>query len=119
MYTPIPMFLTYKNDVSKRTIGETSDNYVKPAEAFIEWLREHLETTTPANSANTRKDLVEIMTKAPGAALQHPRVEHLIPLHVAYGAGFSKLNADPDASCKRIYTQMCLGSMSLDSYIFH
>ena len=76
-----------------------------------------LEGTDASNASETRKKLVEIMTSAPSAAEQHPRVEHLIPLHVAFGAAFPSAG-EPAAQVKRIYSEMVLGTMSLDSYIF-
>ena len=67
--------------------------------------------------SDTRKKLVDIMRSAPAAAEQHPRVEHLIPLHVAFGAAFPT-HGEPAGQVKRIYNEMVLGSMSLDSYMF-
>lgn len=57
------------------------------------------------------------MTLAPAATEQHPRVEHLIPLHVAFGAAFPS-KGESASHVQRIYQEMVLGTMSLDSYIF-
>jgi 4,5-DOPA dioxygenase extradiol len=49
----------------------------------------------------------------------HPTTEHFIPLFVAFGAG---MNSDSSSAIsnhvKRIYDEIVLGTMSIDSYIF-
>lgn len=54
-------------------------------EAFEEWLRDTC-TNVELSEAERTKRLTE-WAKAPGAQWCHPREEHLLPLHVSYGAG--------------------------------
>lgn len=54
-------------------------------EAFEAWLR---ETCTSVDLAeDERRDRFANWSDAPGARWCHPREEHLLPLHVCYGAG--------------------------------
>jgi len=54
-------------------------------EAFEAWLRE--TCTSPELSEEERSDRLIGWASAPGARWCHPREEHLLPLHVCYGAG--------------------------------
>lgn len=54
-------------------------------EAFEAWLRDTC-TNTDIDESERRRRLVE-WADAPGARWCHPREEHLLPLHVCYGAG--------------------------------
>lgn len=54
-------------------------------EAFEAWLRETCTSADFDETERTRR-LVE-WSQAPGAGWCHPREEHLLPLHVCYGAG--------------------------------
>jgi 4,5-DOPA dioxygenase extradiol len=54
-------------------------------EAFEAWLRETC-TSTDLTEVDRTQRLVDWST-APGARYSHPREEHLLPLHVCYGAG--------------------------------
>ncbi len=54
-------------------------------EAFEAWLRETCTSADIDETERTRR-LVE-WSQAPGARWCHPREEHLLPLHVCYGAG--------------------------------
>lgn len=54
-------------------------------EAFEAWLRD--TCTNPALSEAERRALLVNWSDAPGARWCHPREEHLLPLHVCYGAG--------------------------------
>lgn len=60
--------------------GTDADN-----EAFEAWLRDTC-TNTELSEAERRDRLVN-WAAAPGAQWCHPREEHLLPLHVCYGAG--------------------------------
>jgi aromatic ring-opening dioxygenase catalytic subunit (LigB family) len=53
-----------------------------PSRAFDEWLTHAVETTDPAQRANSLAD----WGNAPAARSAHPREEHLLPLMVAAGA---------------------------------
>lgn len=85
---------------------------------FTEWLHQLLEKED-VRSDDVREQLVNIMSAAPGAARTHPRIEHLVPLHVAYGAA----TAGGDGAAgrvegKRIFDQIINGNLALDSYLF-
>jgi aromatic ring-opening dioxygenase catalytic subunit (LigB family) len=54
-------------------------------EAFEEWLGE--TCTNTALSEHERRQRLIDWASAPGARWCHPREEHLLPLHVCYGAG--------------------------------
>ena len=54
-------------------------------EAFEQWLRE--TCTSDELTEDTRRDRFVNWSDAPGARWAHPREEHLLPLHVCYGAG--------------------------------
>ena len=73
------------------------------------------------------------MQEAPNANKCHPRIEHLIPLHVAFAAALgttentNRSNDSDDTSSKhntntmeieRIYSQIIIGNLSLDCYVF-
>ena len=53
-------------------------------EAFEQWLRE--TCTSDELSEEQRRDRLINWSDAPGARWSHPREEHLLPLHVCYGA---------------------------------
>ena len=54
-------------------------------EAFEQWLRETCTSTDLTE--DERRDRLVRWSEAPGARWSHPREEHLLPLHVCYGAG--------------------------------
>lgn len=54
------------------------------SEAFDEWLTETL--TAPGLGNQLREERLRTWTAAPQARFCHPREEHLIPLHVCWGA---------------------------------
>lgn len=54
-------------------------------EAFEAWLTETCTSAEMTEAERTRR-LID-WAKAPGAVWCHPREEHLLPLHVCYGAG--------------------------------
>jgi aromatic ring-opening dioxygenase catalytic subunit (LigB family) len=60
--------------------GSDSDN-----EAFDSWLEETITDTTLTEV--DRKQRLTDWAQAPAARYNHPREEHLLPLHVCYGAG--------------------------------
>ena len=89
------------------------------AAQFTEWLRRTLEGTTQETQSQSRVSLANIAREAPNFNRCHPREEHLIPLHVVFGAAFPRGSSlEPVSGCKRIYTQTMLGTLSLDSYMF-
>lgn len=62
-------------------------NSVSLNESFEQWLHDTL--TDPQLSEGHRSRQLENWSQAPGARYCHPREEHLLPLHVCYGAAQS------------------------------
>lgn len=60
--------------------GVDADN-----EAFDAWLQQIC--TDPAMDEATRRDQLVAWADGPAATYNHPREEHLLPLHVCYGVG--------------------------------
>jgi 4,5-DOPA dioxygenase extradiol len=50
--------------------------------------------------------------RAPGAAANHPTIEHLLPLFVAWGA------ASPRPQARRLHSALAFGALRLDAYSF-
>ena len=53
-------------------------------QGFEDWLKDVLTSTSV--SETERQEKLKNWEQAPGARFCHPREEHLIPLHVCYGA---------------------------------
>jgi 4,5-DOPA dioxygenase extradiol len=70
---------------------------------FAEWLNAATETGDEVALAN-------IWSRAPGARDQHPTPEHLLPFHVAYGAG--------GGSGHRLHRSTAFGILAMDAYGF-
>ncbi|MBI3453467.1 MAG: dioxygenase [Rhodospirillales bacterium] len=75
------------------------------AKDFDDWLDERL-------AAGDADALVDYRARAPGAALAHPRDEHLLPLFVALGA------AGEGARGKRLHASFTHGNLSMAAYRF-
>ena len=90
---------------------------------FLEWLRYTVVELSGTSHATAQQCLLNIMREAPHAQRAHPRIEHLLPLHIAFAAAKppSVLGGDVPVGIKgeRIYHQLLLGTLSLDAYIFH
>ncbi len=69
------------------TFGSTAGSATVDAEneAFEQWLRE--TCTSTSLTEDDRRERLANWSDAPGARWCHPREEHLLPLHVCYGAG--------------------------------
>jgi aromatic ring-opening dioxygenase catalytic subunit (LigB family) len=65
--------------------GFSQDGTDPENEAFEQWLRE--TCASDAISEEERRSRYTNWSDAPGARWCHPREEHLLPLHVCYGAG--------------------------------
>ncbi len=63
--------------------GGNSDGADPQNDAFQDWL---IETCTGSLSQREREDRLMDWEQAPGARYCHPREEHLLPLHVCFGA---------------------------------
>lgn len=91
--------------------------------SFLDWIHQLLIGVIPGDDtsiSSARESLVNMMTVGPHISFSHPRTEHLIPLHVIFGAAFpSNGGVTPNnTTVKRIFQKLMLGSMSLDSYLF-
>jgi len=73
------------------------------AAAFDAWLDEKIAAGDSAALADYRR-------QAPGAVMAHPTDEHLLPLHVAFGA------AGPNARGHRLHGTFDFGSLSMGAW---
>jgi 4,5-DOPA dioxygenase extradiol len=74
-----------------------------------DWAREFddwLDTTLRAGAVD---DLVDYRSQAPHGAMAHPRDEHLLPIHVAAGAG---------GKARAVYRGFSKGALSMAAYAF-
>lgn len=76
------------------------------AKAFADWMADKLHSRDDAA-------LLDYRRQAPHAARNHPTDEHLLPLYVALGA------ATPERAAQRLHASFALGSLAMDSYLFH
>jgi len=74
-------------------------------EAFDSWLNETL--TDPKLDSIQRTQNLTRWSDAPGARFCHPREEHLLPLHVCYGAASAA-----GLACENIYREKLMGFMT-------
>lgn len=72
-------------------------------EAFTAWLAER-------TVAGDQAALIDVMTQAPDAARNHPTDEHLLPFHVALGAGGGK--------GRRLHHSYTYDVLAMDAYAF-
>jgi 4,5-DOPA dioxygenase extradiol len=70
---------------------------------FARWMRERV-------SARDAAALVDYRRRAPGAERAHPTDEHLLPLHVAFGA------SSASDSLEVLETEVRFGMLSMESY---
>ena len=96
---------------------------------FTEWVNNFLTSVRVTNYAESKQKLMNIASEAPHFFHCHPRPEHFTPMAVAFGAGLhEEIPVDEDGDpieledegphVKRIYDEIVLGSMAVDSYIF-
>jgi 4,5-DOPA dioxygenase extradiol len=76
------------------------------AQDFAEWLQLRLD-------ANDTDALVDYRERAPHAERAHPTEEHLLPLHVAWGA------AGDAPRPERVVSGFEAGALAMDSWLFH
>jgi 4,5-DOPA dioxygenase extradiol len=76
------------------------------AQEFAAWVQATLD-------AHDIESLVEYRDRAPQASRAHPSEEHLLPLHVAWGA------AGDDARVERVVEGFEAGALAMDSWLFH
>lgn len=103
-----------------RRNGRGSDTVDPRTYEFIEWIRDTLENTTPSTYATTKANYENIRSLAPHFDYAHPRTEHFVPLFVALGATYGRnVGSGDEKGIKRLYSEVSLGTMAIDSYIFN
>jgi len=119
------------------------DPSLKPGElsqkslSFVDWISKTIETSNPADYDQKKAQLLHIRQLAPFFDENHPRIEHLLPLMVAFGAGASLTGTDVPppgnegispsdtvqvqrrVEIKRVFQGLAFGYMGLDNYMFH
>ena len=97
--------------------------------AFTEWVNTFLSSVRTSNYQESKNTLINVASTAPHFFFSHPRPEHFTPMAVAFGAGLyqqPEVNEDGEPipvedegpRVKRIYSEVVLGSMAVDSYLF-
>ncbi|HTP99021.1 MAG TPA: dioxygenase, partial [Casimicrobiaceae bacterium] len=76
------------------------------AQDFAEWVQLRLD-------AHDTAALVDYRERAPHAERAHPTEEHLLPLHVAWGA------AGDTPRAQRVVSGFEAGTLAMDSWLFH
>lgn len=92
----------------------------RTAVQFTEWINRVI-SEAHEDPLRARAQLRNMMEEAPHALKCHPRTEHLVPLLVAFGAGFPPSDPAVDRLQRRgqrIHQRIVNGCMSLDSYEF-
>jgi len=93
---------------------------------FTEWLSQLLESVTDQSSYETAKQaLINIHSTGPHFNFNHPRIEHFVPLCVAFGTTlFAGIDSqENEGQCekpvRRVFSQQSTMAMALDSYLFN
>lgn len=74
--------------------------------AFADWMADRLQAADAA-------DLLGWRARAPSAAANHPSIEHLLPLFVAWGA------AGPAPRAQSLHRAVEFGALRMDAFAFH
>lgn len=95
----------------------------KRATAFTDWVKNFLEVEAMSKPYEESKNtLINIASQAPNFYWCHPRTEHFVPLAVIFGAAFGPDSGDETCSnppkAERLYHEVVVGTMAIDSYIF-
>jgi aromatic ring-opening dioxygenase catalytic subunit (LigB family) len=92
------------------------------ADGFTSWVHDLLSNLNSQTIEEVEDNLVHIMDRAPRAHSAHPRTEHLMPLHVAFGAATASVNRQQcegeEVKARRIFSYLAMGNLSLDTYLF-
>ena len=90
---------------------------------FTGWIHDQLTSLSPETIPQA-EELIHLMSRAPHATWDHPRTEHLAPLYVAFGAAIGPIATNSDQcppsaiKARHVYSQIVMGSMALDTYLF-
>lgn len=88
-----------------RAVGQEGMPPEAWAKSFDNWLKDKM-------GARKLEDLLNYSSNAPHARKAHPTDEHLMPLFVAMGAGWS------DGKIQQIHSSFCYRNISMASYSF-
>jgi len=110
-------------------LGALGDPYGKPDKRsieFTEWINTFLTGVTAENYEESKRTLIAADRNIPHFRFSHPRTEHFVPLVVAFAAGFNPEASSSTESAEtcapfrsvRLFDEVVLGSMAIDSYIF-
>lgn len=80
-----------------------------------EWSRSFAEWMDAALGEGRIDDALAYRRLAPQARRNHPTPEHLMPLYVALGAGYSD---EGPGAVRRLHASHCFGSLRMDAYAF-
>lgn len=96
-----------------REIGSVDGKWAKE---FADWMSTTILSIND-NREEARAKLLQTMQLAPHALRAHPRAEHLIPIFVAIGAGLAQPK-EAGGTWRKAFSQMVVGTLCLDSYVF-
>lgn len=95
---------------------------------FTEWIFNSLSSLAPTRTdyERVKRQYLKVREECPHFAVNHPEIEHFIPLCVALGTYSAYLFEKEQAAAaaveehkvERIYHEIVLGTMALDSYKF-
>lgn len=84
-------------------IGRTDVQALNAAKSFADWMEEKVQQADVTAVSDYR-------AQAPAAEFNHPTEEHLLPLHVAMGAGYGNAST--------LHRSMEMGILAMDAYSF-
>ncbi len=93
-------------------LSEFRSRWKGEGESDPAWVTEFAAWMDAALVEGRTDDLLDYRRQAPFAAKNHPTEEHLLPLHVALGAG------GPDARARRLHASTTYGVLRMDAYAF-
>lgn len=112
-----------------RELGDPYDQPDKRSVEFTNWIKSFFESVTTENYEESKRTLIAADRNIPHFRFSHPRTEHFVPIVVAFAAGFPPASSEvtkedsEDATCVpfravRMYDEVVMGTMAIDSYIF-
>jgi len=104
-------------------LGGPTDRIDKRSVEFLNWIQAFFNQVTPETYESSKQTLIAANHNIPHFRFSHPREEHFIPLVVAFAAGFNPeavSNSESECAFKavRLYSEVVMGSMAIDTYLF-